>query len=231
MAPITMTSINRLRAKGPTVAVAALVFFTGPIFSGCVTLKYEILKRTSLANPPSGRIKVYIKEFPVDSRASIIEPIAAVGYQYAEISESNFRSTASALAEIARSSRIEDLSAVLLRELRKEKVRTYLDIGAISSLEGLREVDNPFELVPSEDAEAELIILGSASIFSQRIGDQFSRNTSRVDIQVGVEDIKTGEVSMQPVFPAGINMVYNSRELEEAMSIAAMTMLTRKTPF
>jgi hypothetical protein len=52
-----------------------------------------------------------------------------------------------------------------------------------------------------------------------------------VDIQVGVEDIKTGEVSMQPVFPAGINMVYNSRELEEAMSIAAMTMLTRKTPF
>ena len=222
---------HRSRARRSFTAAAHFALLAGLVFCGCLTLKYEILKRTSLTNPPPEPIKVYIKEFPVKSRASIIEPVAAVGYRYADESDGNFNSTASALAEIARSSRIEDLSAVLLRELRKEKVRTYLDIGAISSLEGLREVDNPFELVPSEDAEAELIIVGSARIFSQRMGDQFSRNTSRVDIQVGVVDIKTGQVSMQPVYPAGINMVYNSRELEEAMSIAALTMLTRKTPF
>ena len=213
------------------IAKIGLVLLAGVGLGGCITLKYEILKRTSLTNPPTERIKVYIKEFPVESRASVIEPIAAVGYQYSDIAESNFRSTASALAEIARSSRIEDLSAVLLRELRKEKIRTFLDVGNIASLEGVREVDNPFELVPPEDVAAELVIFGSACIYSQRIGDQFSRNTSRVDIEIGVRDIKTGKRYMQPVFPAGINMVYNSQEMEEAMAIVAMTMLTRKTVF
>ncbi len=81
------------------------VLLIGLALAGCVRLKYEILKRTSVPNPPIERVKVYIKEFPVDSRASVIEPLAAVAYQYYDDAESNLRSTASALAEIARSSR------------------------------------------------------------------------------------------------------------------------------
>lgn len=203
----------------------------GLVLNGCLVLKYEILKRTSLGNPPSERIKVYIKEFPVDSRASVVEPLAAVAYQYYEDSESNLRSSASALAEIARSSRIEDLSATLLRELRQDKIRTFLDVGKISALDGIRPVSNPFELVPLGDEKAQLEIIGKATIHSQRFGDQFSRNTSRVDIVVGVRDIKTDKVVMQVPFPAGINMVYNSRDLEEAMAVTVATILTRKTPF
>jgi hypothetical protein len=209
----------------------AWVVLVGLVLSGCLGLKYEILKRTSVTNPPVERIKVYIKEFPVESRASVIEPLAAVAYQYYDGAESNLRSSASALAEIARSSRIEDLSAVLLRELRQDKIRTFLDVGKISSLDGTRLVDNPFELVPLDDAEAQLEIMGTAKIHSQRLGDQFSRNTSRVDIEVGVRDLKTDKVVIQPLFPAGINMVYNSRALEEAMAVTVATVLTRKTPF
>ena len=167
----------------------------------------------------------------MDSRASVIDPLAAVAYQYYEGSESNLQSSASALAEIARSSRIEDLSAALLRELRQDKIRIFLDVGKISSLDGTRLVSNPFELVPPGDARAQLEIIGKAKIHSQRLGDQFSRNTSRVDIEVGVKDLKTDKVIMQVPFPAGINMVYNSRELEEAMAVAVATVLTRKTPF
>ena len=203
----------------------------GLVLGGCGGLKYEVLKRTSLTNPPIAPIKVYIKQFPVESRASVIEPLAAVGYQYYDDAESDLKSSAFQLAEIARSSRIEDLSAVLLRELRKDKIRTLLDVVKVSSLEGIRLVDNPFELVAPGDPEAQLEILGEARIRSQRLGDQFSRNTSRVDIQVGVRDLKTDKVRMQPLFPAGINMTYNSRELEEAMAVAVVTVLTRKTPF
>jgi len=209
----------------------AWIVLGGLLLSGCLVLKYEILKRTTLSNPPTERVKVYIKEFPVDSRASVIEPLAAVAYQYYEGSESNLQSSASALAEIARSSRIEDLSAALLRELRQDKIRIFLDVGKISSLDGTRLVSNPFELVPPGDARAQLEIIGKAKIHSQRLGDQFSRNTSRVDIEVGVKDLKTDKVIMQVPFPAGINMVYNSRELEEAMAVAVATVLTRKTPF
>ena len=208
-----------------------LVLLAGLVLGGCVTLKYEILKRTTLTNPPDKRIKLYIEKFPVESRASVIDPVAAVGYQYYENPGSDFKASASALAEIARSCRIEDLSGALLRELRKDRIRTYLDVDDVSSLEGIREVDNPFELVPTEDAEAELVILGSARIYSQRVGIRFSRITSRVDFQVGVKDMKTGKVRMQPSFPAGINMVYNSRDLEEAMATVVLTLLTRKSPF
>ena len=203
----------------------------GLALAGCVRLKYEILKRTSVPNPPVERIKVYIKEFPVDSRASVVEPLAAVSYQYYDDAETSLQSTATALAEIARSSRIEDLSASLLRELRRDQIRTLLDVGKVSSLNGVRLIDNPFELVPPDDAEARLEIMGKATIYSQRLGDQFSRNTSRVDIEVGIKDLQTGKVHMQVPFPAGINMVYNSRELEEAMAVTVATVLARKTPF
>ena len=83
------------------------MLLVGLAFAGCVVLKYEILKRTSVTNPPVERIKIYIKELPVDSRASVIEPLASVAYQCYDGAESDLQPSASALAEIARSSRIE----------------------------------------------------------------------------------------------------------------------------
>ena len=41
------------------------------------TLKYEVLKNTSLANPPLAPIKIYIKEFPVESKANVVDPRVA----------------------------------------------------------------------------------------------------------------------------------------------------------
>ena len=202
--------------------------------SGCLTLKYEVLKGTSLANPPGAPIKVYVKEFPVDSKASVVDPRAA---DAAEAQGGHVRYTSdlartgNKLTRISRPSRIEDLSGIVLRELRKEKVRIFSQLELIEDLseENVREIDNPFELVSA--AEAQLEISGTALISSQRVRKTFSQQTQSVEVVIEVKDLKTGNVSKKPPLTARVMMTFNSRELEEAMAIAVMTSLTQKLLF
>ena len=202
--------------------------------SGCLTLKYEVLKGTSLANPPGAPIKVYVKEFPVDSKASVVDPRAA---DAAEAQGGHVRYTSdlartgNKLTRISRSSRIEDLSGVVLRELRKEKVRIFSQLELIEDLseENVREIDNPFELVSA--AEAQLEISGTALISSQRVRKTFSQQTQSVEVVIEVKDLKTGKVNKKGPLTARVMLTFNSRELEEAMAIAVMTSLTQKLLF
>jgi len=202
--------------------------------SGCWTLKYEVLKGTSLPNPPGAPIKVYIKEFPVDSKASVVDPRVADAAEaqggYVRYT-SDLARTGNKLARISRSSRIEDLSGVVLRELRKDKVRIFSQLELIKDLdeENVRQIDNPFELVSA--TEAQLEISGTALISSQRVRKVFSQQTQSVEVAVVVKDLNTGKVRKKSSLSARVFMAFNSRELEEAMAIAVMTSLTQKLLF
>jgi hypothetical protein len=202
--------------------------------SGCWTLKYEVLKGTSLANPPGAPIKVYIKEFPVDSKASVVEPRAADAAEaqggYVRYT-SDLAKTGNKLTRISRPSRIEDLSGVVLRELRKDKIRIFSQLELIEDLgeENVRQIDNLFELVSA--TEAQLEISGTALISSQRIRKAFSQQTQSVEVAIEVKDLKTGKVHKKPPLTARVMMTFNSRELEEAMAIAVMTSMTQKLLF
>ena len=60
---------------------------------------------------------------------------------------------------------------------------------------------------------------------------KFSQKTRTVEIWVRIKDLATGrEVAGQPM-KAGIRMVFNSKELEEALAVAVVTYLTQKTLF
>jgi len=50
--------------------ILGLGLLSGFVLGSCGGLKYEMLKGTSLENPPEEPIKIYIKEFQVDSKAS-----------------------------------------------------------------------------------------------------------------------------------------------------------------
>ena len=200
------------------------------------TLKYEALKDTSLPNPPSMPIKIYVKEFPVESKANVVDPRAANsagsqgGTQYVT---NALASAGNRLVQITRPSRIEDLSGALLRELRKDKVRilTQTDRVEVLDKDSVRQVNNPFALVSADSDEADLEISGTALITSQRVRKVFSPQTQRVQVEVSVKDLKTGKVSTKSPIDAGIVMTFNSRELEEALAIAVVTSLTQKLLF
>ena len=202
--------------------------------AGCA-LKYESLRDTSLPNPPSMPVKIYVKEFPVESKANVVDPRAAnsVSTQGTQYVTNALASQGNKLVQITRPSRIEDLSGVLLRELRKNKVRIFTQTDRVEVLneDSVRQVNNPFTLVSEDSDEADLEISGTALITSQRVRKVFSPQTQRVQVEVSVKDLKTGKVSKKNPVDAGIVMTFNSRELEEALAIAVVTSLTQKLLF
>ena len=199
------------------------------------TLKYEALKDTSLPNPPSMPVKIYVKEFPVESKANVVDPRTAnsAGSQGTQYITNALASQGSKLVQITRPSRIEDLSGALLRELRKDKVRIFTQTDRVEVLDGdsVRQVNNPFTLVSEDSDEADLEISGTALITSQRVRKVFSPQTQRVQVEVSVKDLKTGKVSTKSPVDAGIIMIFNSKELEEALAVAVVTSLTQKLLF
>ena len=211
------------------LAVALLVGSTA------CTLKYEALKDTSLPNPPSVSVKVYVKEFPVESKANVVDPRTAnsAGSQNTQYITNALASQGSRLVQITRPSRIEDLSGALLRELRKDKVRIFTQTDRVEVLDkdSVRQVNNPFTLVSEDSDQADLEISGTALITSQRVRKVFSPQTQRVQVEVSVKDLKTGKVSTKSPVDAGIVMTFNSRELEEALAVAVVTSLTQKLLF
>ena len=202
--------------------------------TGCA-LKYEALKDTSVPNPPSMPVKIYVKEFPVESKANVVDPRTAnsAGSQGTQYITNALASEGSRLVQITRPSRIEDLSGALLRELRKDKVRIFTQTDRVEVLDedSVRQVSNPFALVSADSEEADLEISGTAVITSQRVRKVFSPQTQRVQVEVAVRDLKTGKVSKKSPVDAGVVMIFNSRELEEALAIAVVTSLTQKLLF
>ena len=203
--------------------------------STACTLKYEALKDTSVPNPPSVPVKIYVKEFPVESKANVVDPRTAnsAGSQGSQYITNALASEGNRLVQITRPSRIEDLSGALLRELRKDKVRILTQTDRIEVLDedSVRQVNNPFALVSEDSDEADLEISGTALITSQRVRKVFSPQTQRVQVEVSVRDLKTGKVSTKSPVDAGIVMTFNSRELEEALAVAVVTSLTQKLLF
>ena len=199
------------------------------------TLKYEALKDTSLPNPPSMPVKIYVKEFPVESKANVVDPRIAnsVDSQGTQYITNALASQGNKLLQISRPSRIEDLSGALLRELRKDKVRIFTQTDRVEVLDedSVREVNNPFTLVSEDSDEADLEISGTALITSQRVRKVFSPQTQRVQVELSVKDLKTGKVSTKNPVDAGIVMTFNSKELEEALAVAVVTSLTQKMLF
>lgn len=200
---------------------------------GSCTLKYDVLRGTSVPNPPTAPIKIHIKEFQVVSKASVVDPAAAVG----GAAEGGGRAVSglaeksgNKLIEISRPSRIEDLSGAIIRELRKNQVRVFAQLELVKDLQTVRLVENPFELV-SSDAEAQLEISGTAQINSQRIGKVFSQDTKNIEVVVAVKDLQSGNISRKTPLGVGVKMVFNSKELEEAMAIAVVTSLSQKILF
>ncbi|MBI2501957.1 MAG: hypothetical protein HYW07_01840 [Candidatus Latescibacteria bacterium] len=215
------------------IELVATALAIGLGLGGC-SLKYDLLSGTSVPNPPSGPIKIYIKEFKVESKASVVDPSAAVGGASVESGSSGINALASSagnkLIEISRPTRIEDLSGAIARELRRDKVRVFSQLEVIKDLQTVRVVANPFQLV-SSDAEAQLEISGSALISSQRIGKVFSQETKSIEVAVTVKDLKNGAANKKTPLRAGVKMVFNSKELEEAMAIAVVTNMAQKILF
>ena len=139
--------------------------------------------------------------------------------------------TGGELIKISRPSRIEDLSGAVLRQLRQEQVRIFNTMDIVQAIEDVRTIDNPFELVTVDDPQADLEISGKILINSQRISKKFSRMTKNVEIQLIVRDIKNDKENEKKQVRAGINMIFNSKELEEAMAIAVITNMTQKILF
>ena len=200
---------------------------------GCGNLKFLALKGTELENPPSTPIKLYVKEFPVTSKANVVDPNAALGD-----SDMGGGRSINALAEagnaimvISRNSRIEDLTRSLLRELRRDKLRVFSELDRVRDLQNVREVANPFILVPPEDDDAQLEISGSVLLLSKRVEQRFSQKSTSATVKMVITDLGTGKQIRMPPVKSGINMTFNSKELEEAIAILITTVVTQKTLF
>lgn len=200
---------------------------------GCGNLKFLALKGTELENPPSTPIKLYVKEFPVTSKANVVDPNAALGD-----SDMGGGRSINALAEvgnaimvISRNSRIEDLTRSLLRELRRDKLRVFSEFDRVRDLQNVREVANPFILVPPEDDDAQLEISGSVLLLSKRVEQRFSQKSTSATVKMVITDLGTGMQIRMPPVKSGINMTFNSKELEEAIAILITTVVTQKTLF
>jgi hypothetical protein len=211
-----------------------MLYLTSVVITvGCGNLKFLALKGTELENPPSAPIKLYVKEFPVTSKANVVDPNAALGD-----SDMGGGRSINALAEagnaimvISRNSRIEDLTRSLLRELRRDKLRIFSELDRVRDLQYVREVPNPFILVPPEDDEAQLEISGSVLLLSKRVEQRFSQKSTSATVQMVITDLGTGKQIRMPPVKSGINMTFNSKELEEAIAILITTVVTQKTLF
>ena len=201
----------------------------------CGGLKYDLLRGTSIPNPPPRVIKIAIKDFKVGSKASVVDPRAATkgadNLSTSSQATNAMAETGGELIKISRPSRIEDLSGAVLRQLRQEQVRIFNTMDIVKAIEDVRTIDNPFELVTIDDPQVDLEISGKILINSQRISKKFSRMTKNVEIQLIVRDIKNDKVNEKKQVRAGINMIFNSKELEEAMAIAVITNMTQKILF
>jgi len=217
------------RSAHLTIWLLSMVFV-----AGCGNLKFQSLKGSSVENPPLERVKVYIKEFPVTSKANVVDPNAALsdgGYGGGGSSINSLAEAGNAIMVISRPSRIEDLTRSLLRELRPDQLRTFTDYDRVTDLVNVRAIDNPFVLVPPEDEDAQLEISGSVYLLSQRVEQRFSQRSTSASIELVIKDVKTGNVLSLPSTKAGISMTFNSKELEEAIAIFISTLLTQKTLF
>jgi hypothetical protein len=211
-----------------------MLYLTSVVITvGCGNLKFLALKGTELENPPSMPIKMYVKEFPVTSKANVVDPNAALGD-----SDVGGGRSINALAEagnaimvISRNSRIEDLTRTLLRELRRDKLRIFAEFDRVRDLQNVREIANPFVLVPPEDDDAQLEISGSVLLLSKRVEQRFSQKSTSATVEVVITDLATGKQIRMPPVKAGINMTFNSKELEEAIAILITTVVTQKTLF
>ena len=67
-----MNALNRCTCSFIGILLLATV-------TGCGNLKYMVLKGTSIDNPPVERVKVYVKGFPVFSKANVVDPNARLG--------------------------------------------------------------------------------------------------------------------------------------------------------
>ncbi len=215
------------------IAYLAAVSCSFLLAMGCSNLKLLALKGTSLENPPLQPVKIYVKEFPVTSKANVVDPNAALGdNDYTGGRSINaLAEVGNAIMVISRNSRIEDLTRSLLRELRRDKLRIFSEYDRVTDLKNIREIDNPFVLVSPEDEEAQLEISGSIYLLSQRVEQRFSQKSTSARLDLVIKDIKSGIEVRLPSTQAGISMAFNSKELEEAIAIFISTVLTQKTLF
>lgn len=201
---------------------------------GCGNLKYVALKGTELPNPPLEPVRVYVKQFPVTSKANVVDPNAISSgdqYQGGGSSINSLAQVGNAIMVISRSTRIEDMTRSLLRELRNSELRYFSEYERVTDLSRVRVIANPYELVAPEDKSAQLEISGEVVLMSQRVEQRFSQNSSSVEIRIKIKDLATGaQTDILPV-KAGISMTFNSKELEEAIAVFISTVLTQKTLF
>jgi hypothetical protein len=85
--------------------------------------------------------------------------------------------------------------------------------------------------VPPEDDDAQLEISGSVLLLSKRVEQRFSQKSTSATVEVVITDLATGKQIRMPPVKAGINMTFNSKELEEAIAILISTVVTQKTLF
>ena len=218
----------------PRARLRMMLYLTSVVITvGCGNLKFLALKGTELENPPSMPIKVYVKEFPVTSKANVVDPNAALGDSdvVGGRSINALAEAGNAIMVISRNSRIEDLTRTLLRELRRDKLRIFAELDRVRDLQNVREIANPFVLVPPEDDDAQLEISGSVLLLSKRVEQRFSQKSTSATVEVVITDLATGKQIRMPPVKAGINMTFNSKELEEAIAILISTVVTQKTLF
>ena len=218
----------------PRARLRMMLYLTSVVMTvGCGNLKFLALKGTELENPPSMPIKMYVKEFPVTSKANVVDPNAALGDSdvVGGRSINALAEAGNAIMVISRNSRIEDLTRTLLRELRRDKLRIFAEFDRVRDLQNVREIANPFVLVPPEDDDAQLEISGSVLLLSKRVEQRFSQKSTSATVEVVITDLATGKQIRMPPVKAGINMTFNSKELEEAIAILISTVVTQKTLF
>lgn len=218
----------------PRARLRMMLYLTSVVITvGCGNLKFLALKGTELENPPSMPIKVYVKEFPVTSKANVVDPNAALGDSdvVGGRSINALAEAGNAIMVISRNSRIEDLTRTLLRELRRDKLRIFAELDRVRDLQNVREIANPFVLVPPEDDDAQLEISGSVLLLSKRVEQRFSQKSTSATVEVVITDLATGKQIRMPPVKSGINMTFNSKELEEAIAILISTVVTQKTLF
>ena len=218
----------------PRARLRMMLYLTSVVITvGCGNLKFLALKGTELENPPLMPIKLYVKEFPVTSKANVVDPNAALGDNGMGGGRSinALAEAGNAIMVISRNSRIEDLTRTLLRELRREKLRVFSELDRVRDLQNVREIANPFILVPPEDDDAQLEISGSVLLLSKRVEQRFSQKSTSATVEVVITDLGTGKQTRMPPVKSGINMTFNSKELEEAIAILITTVVTQKTLF
>ena len=220
--------------RTPAAAILSLAMVSGALLWGCGGLKLAVLKGTSLENPPTERVAVYVSQFPVTSKASVLERRSVVGGGTTERSANSISALAdvgAAVMEISRPCRIEDVSGAVLRELRRDSIRVFVDVAEVKDFSGVRLVPNPFRLVSMDSDEAQLAIDGAVLLRSQRVSKEFSQLTTAAEFTLGITDLATGTREEMGGMRAHIRMLFNSKELEEAMAISVVTLLNQKTVF